>query len=169
MSLFSADYKRLSAAEQWFTLATAYIDSSIKLFEAMREGSVHLDFPHAQVSAYLFIQSLELFLKAGIGISGNKVPGIHNNKQLYNQFKNLYPGKKYDFIGDIAGATIERPDCPESEFLRYPVDKSGAPWIPELDFVNFSTWCEQTRLFREDYHRLFPLLKARWTKPPNQN
>jgi hypothetical protein len=161
MSLFSWDYQDLPEADQWFLMARAYLDCSVKLFCQIRDGSLKQSYYHAGVGAFLFEHSVELFLKAAIVQAGKKVQAHHEIGMHYNQFKNLYPGNKYEFEGRINDVARSDSKRPHSEFHRYPTDNSGMLWQVNSHF-DLEIWSEQLSLFAKDFDRLEPLIKERY-------
>lgn len=158
---FSWDYEDLSESEHWFLLAKAYLDCSQHLLAQMIKEMLDSSFFHAKVAVALFNQALELFLKGGIVQAGKDVNVSHDLQQLYNHFKNLYPGKKYEFEGDVSNAVRPSPLTPYNEFARYPVDHTGLPWQGNTH-IELTTWYKQVCLFINDFERLEVLLKQRY-------
>lgn len=151
-------FEDLSGADQWFLLARAFIDCSKNLFSHMRNETFDSSYFHAIAAFDIFSHSLELFLKGGIIQAGEEIYTTHELIQLYNQFKKLYPGKKYKFKGDIINATRPDPRTPANQFARYPTNTSGQPFHINT-FIDIVTMDTQVLLFSNDYERLEPLLK----------
>ena len=160
-SLFSWDYEEFSQSEIWFLMAKAYLDCSVNVFSEINNGTLTKSYYHAGVGAFLFEHSIELFLKASIVQAGKEVQGHHEIELHYKQFKNLYPGKKYEFNGRIEDiATIDE-NRPQSEFHRYPTDNSGMLWQVNTHF-DLDIWLEQLKTFERDFDRLEPAIKDRY-------
>lgn len=158
MIITSWELDGLSRADRFFHLAQAYLESSHYLFESMIDGSVRTTFGHAKAAGFMFEHSLELFFKGAITQAGKKPTNTHNLSQLYREFKNLYPGKGFSFIGKIEEVCEEDSQRPYSEWNRYPIDSSGNLWSKPL-FYDPHLWASQLILFKEDYDRLLPLIK----------
>ena len=165
--VFSWDLEDLTAPQKHFHLAKAYLDSCIHVFEGIIGDALPATFSHAQSAAFLFGHGLELFLKGGIAQAGRHVPTHHNIQQIYREFSNLYPGKKFQFEGRIEEAVTQDPNRPHGEFTRYPIDKSGSVWMGHFDFV-LELWLEQMQAFRKDFERLTPLIEERYGKSSEQ-
>jgi hypothetical protein len=161
MPLFSWDYEDLGEADHWFLMARAYFDCSFYLLTEMAREAYDRTYHRALVSVSLFEHSVELFLKAGIVQAVKNVTSSHNLEQLYNQYKNLYPGKKYEFEGEILSLINSNPNTPHNEFARYPTDHAGRPW-PRYTHVDVVIWYERLSTFKKDFDRLEPLLKERY-------
>jgi len=164
-SLYSRDYDDLDPASHWFALAKAYLDNSLYLFSGMREGSLNRSIYHAKAAAFLFEQSIELFLKAGIVQAGKEIPIHHDLEKLYQQFSNLYPGKRYEFRGSLQEAIHSDPNHPYPEFTRYPANRHGRLFNTPTHFSP-DIWHEELCLFSQDYDRIEPLLKERYPVGP---
>ncbi len=163
MPRFSWDYEDLSEAAHWFLMARAYLDCSVQLLSQMVNEKFNSSFHHAQVVVALFNHAVELFLKAGIVQAGHVFGHNHHLQELYNQFKNLYPGKKYEFEGDIVSAVRRSAATPNNQYARYPTDVFGRPW-QEYTHIELVTWYKQLCLFVKDFDRLEPLLKQRYSQ-----
>ena len=169
MPVFSWDYEDLGEADQWFLLARAYFDSSYYLLAEMIKEKYDRNYHRALVAVFLFNHSIELFLKAGIVRAGKKIPPSHKLEQLYNQYKILYPGKKYEFEAEMLGVVSPHKNTPNNEFARYPMNHAGQPW-PGYSHVDIAIWYDRLSVFRKDFDRLEPLMKERYqtqlvTKP----
>jgi HEPN domain-containing protein len=158
---FSWDYDGCSDSDRWLQMAFAYQECSCHLFAGMIEHKLKGTYHHAKVAASLFEHAVELFLKGGIALAGKVVPNHHFLDQLYGQFKNLYPGKKFQFVGSIAEMVAPSALTPHNEFARYPSDQSGKPWQGHPHF-DLATWFDQASRFLEDFRRLEPLMKTRY-------
>lgn len=148
----------LSLPGRFFHLAQAYLECSHYLFESLIDKSMRATFSHVQVAGFLFEHSLELFLKGAITQAGSKRTNTHDLNQLYNEFKNLYPSKKFQFKGKIEEICEKDKQRPYSEFQKYPVDKSGNLWVPS--FYDLHLWKSQLAFFKGDYERLIPVIKG---------
>ncbi len=158
--ILSWDLEDLSIQQKYFHLAKAYLDSSITLFGMMITDSQLATFSHAQAAAHLFEQGLELFLKGALRQAGRNPGNTHDLAGLHRQFRNLYPGKRYEFTGRINEAVQEHPNQPHMEWTRYPIDQNGKAWRGN-SFFNLDLWKDQTEAFRKDFDRLIPLIEAR--------
>jgi HEPN domain-containing protein len=162
--LYSWDLEDLTLAERFFDLAKAYLACSSHLFKSfLNEALTPINYSHSQVAAFLFEHSIELFLKGAIIQAGKKLTNTHYSEQLYNEFKNLYPGKKFTFKGKIEEATKDNPYRPNSEYARYPIDSSKNLW-PGNSHIVLEIWLEQVELFERDFEELIPLIKERYPK-----
>ena len=109
-------------------MAKAYLDCSNRLFLDIETESLSPSFYHALAANFMFTHSVELFLKAGLAQAGKQVQPHHELDELYKQFKNLYPGKKYAFEGKILELIRPDPRRPHSVFpstLQIDSAKSG--------------------------------------------
>ena len=160
---YSWTYEACSKAERWLLMAKAYQECSQHLFGEMNESRLPDTFHHAVVAAYLFEHAVELFLKGGIAWAGKEPPPRHCLEQLYNQFRNLYPGEEYEFSFSIADMVAPSPRTPYNQFTRYPADRSGKPWegYTHIDLV---IWYEQASKFLDDIDRLRFLIMERHQK-----
>ncbi len=164
MSLFSWDYRRTTPADEWFRMAHAYIDASELTFASMVSGALPATYHHAKAGAFLFDQSLEHFLKAGLVLAGDKVTRTHHLPALFGRFQKLYQGSVFYWTGSIQYATNEIKSQPGSQFLRYPADASGQEWSGNTHF-DLDIWHGEIKLFRADYRRLEPEMRSRFPKP----
>ena len=160
--IFSWDLEPLSRSERFLHLSEAYLESSLHLFEALENGSLRRTFSHALVADFLFEHSVELFLKGAVFRARGQITPTHKLDDLYNEFRNLYPGKKFHFLAKIQDIVTPDPDRPYSQFARYPVDSEGKPWGGGNVHFHLGLWLEQLRQFREDYERLRPLLESKY-------
>ena len=161
MPRFSWDYEDLSEAEQWFLMARAYLDCSKQLISQMTKEEFESSFYHAKAVVALFNHALELFLKGGIIQVNKPIANTHNLQELYNQFRNLYPGKNFEFEGDIVNAVRSTTVTPYNQYARYPTDLGGQTW-QTYTHIELVTWYNQIRRFARDFERLEPLLKQRY-------
>ncbi len=140
-------------------MAHAYADASVALFEGIAENRLPETYHHALAATAAFEQALELFLKGSLVQAGDmNVPRTHELTQIFERFLKLYPGKLYAFSGRVEEAIKGISAQPAGQFVRYPVDVRGVPW-PGNSHFTLSLWLEQVRAFRDDYHRLEPLLR----------
>jgi hypothetical protein len=160
--VFSWELEPLSPSEHFLHLSGGYLESSIHLFEALADGSLSGTFSHARAAAFLFEHSVELFLKGAILRARGRVTSTHRLDDLHNEFRNLYPGKKFHFAGSIEDIVTPNSDRPYPQFSRYPVDSTGEPWRRCSVHLDLGTWLEELSQFKEDYNRLWPLLKSRY-------
>jgi HEPN domain-containing protein len=168
MPVFSWDYEDLAESDHWFLMAQAYFDCSFHLFTEMARETFDRSYHRALVAVSLFNHSIELFLKAAIIEANKMVTSSHNLEQLYNQYRKLYPGKKYEFEGEIPSVVTPHQNTPHNEFARYPTDHAGRPW-PGYTHVDIAVWYERLSVFQEDFGRLKPLLKERYREENKPN
>jgi hypothetical protein len=161
ISRYSWDYEKNTLAEHWFMMARAYQEASCHLFAEMIERRLGDSYHHAKVAASLLEHGVELFLKAGIAQAGKDVPNHHRLAELYGQFKNLYPGKKFQFVAAIDEMLTPPPHTPHNEFARYPTDQSGKPWLGNTH-IDLVIWYDQASKFLKDSQTLEPLMKERY-------
>ncbi len=161
MSRFSWDYENCTQAEHWLLMARAYQKSSLHLFAEMIEKKLDDSFHYAKVAASLLEHAVELFLKGGIAQARKEVPTHHRLQELYRQFNNLYPGKKFQFSASIEDMLTPSERTPANEFARYPTDQSGKPWAGN-SHIDLVIWFDQAFKFLDDFKRLEPLLKERY-------
>jgi len=166
MPVFSWDYEDLGEADRWFLMARAYFDCSYYLFTEMAKETFDRNYHRALVAVSQFNHSVELFLKAAIVRAGKKVTSTHNLEQLYKQYKKLYPGKKFEFEGEISSVIGPHQSTPYNEFARYPTDHAGQPW-PGYTHVDIAIWYERLDAFHKDFERLEPLIKDRYPEKTN--
>ncbi len=162
MPRLSWKYEKCAKADLWFLMAQAFQECSYHLLEEMIEGRMGSSFFHAKAVVSLFERSVEHFLKGGMAQAGKEVPTHHFLDELYKQFKNLYPGKKFEFTGSITEMVQRSNQTPFNEFANYPTDQSGNPWEGSC-FIDIVTWFEQASKFVEDFKRLKPLMKERYS------
>ena len=161
MPLFSWDYEDLGEADHWFLMARAYFDCSYYLLGEMLKERYDRNYHRALVAVSLFNHSIELFLKAGVIQAGKKTTSSHNLEQLYNQYKKLYPGKKFEYEAEISSIVAPHKNTPYNEFARYPTDHAGKPW-PGYNHVDVAVWYDRFGAFQKDFDRLEPLMKERY-------
>jgi len=161
MPVFSWDYEDLSEADRWFFMARAYFDCSYYLFAQMVQECFDRNYHRALVAVFLFEHSVELFLEAAVIQAGRTNVPSHDLEKLYRQYCRLYPGKKYQFQGEIASIVTFKSNTPHNEFARYPVHNSGRPW-PGYSHVDVAIWFVRLDDFGKDFDRLEPLMKERY-------
>ncbi|MBI2882984.1 MAG: hypothetical protein HYY11_03605 [Candidatus Methylomirabilis oxyfera] len=157
---FSWDYDHLSLSEHWFRMACAYLDCSHHLLEAMIEERLASSFHHAKVAVAIFEHAVELFLKGAIAHADQSVPVHHKSTELLSQYRKLYPGKEFGFSGEIDQAVSQTEATPRNQYARYPQDLGGRPW-PGHTHIDLSLWYRQVRCFKEDFDRLWPLIRVK--------
>ena len=159
MSLYSWDYLDDSGLQGWFRRARAYLDASQFLFRGMEAGALPQTYHHAQVAAFLFVHSLEAFLKAAVEVAQGELALGHRLDRLYAIYARHFDDERYAFTGAIEDLA-RGSEQPPTEFLRYPVDRFGKPWFGQSHF-DLSIWLEQVQRFDGDYRRLEPLILQR--------
>lgn len=163
MRATSWDINEKPKSERYFILAQSYIECSISIFESILQKSLEATYSNGHSGAFLFGHSLELFLKGAIIYAKGKVDNIHNLENLYNEFKKSYPGKNFEFNGEIDDFIKQDKLMPYNKFFRYPIDNEGNVWFGNY-FYNFEIWNDQLRKFKNDYKRLLTLIKNRYKK-----
>ena len=163
MPRYSWDYEDLSAADHWFRMAKANLQCCIHLLSEMIDAKLDSSFHHAKVVVALFDHAVELFLKAGVVHAGQTCSNTHELQELYNRFRNLYPGKQFEFESEITSVVRPGPTTPHNQYARYPTDISGRPWQGHTH-IDLVLWCMQLRRFDEDFRRLEPLMKQRYAQ-----
>lgn len=158
---FSWDYEHLPEAAHWFLMARAYLDSSHHLLAEMIQGRLNSSFHHAKVAVGIFEHAIELFLKGAIVQARRRVQPHHYALDFLREYRRLYPGKEFEFIGKIDEAVSEKPSVPRNQYARYPGDSKGRPW-EGYTHIDLSTWYQELRPFKADFERLEPLIKAKY-------
>ncbi|MEW6441157.1 MAG: hypothetical protein AB1640_09525 [bacterium] len=161
MPLFSWDYEDCTEPEHWFLHARGYLDCSKFLFEQMAEERFDRSFHRAKAAVFLFEHALELFFKGAIAQAGGQIQPSHDLAHLYAEFRKKYPGKQFEFHGDIHCAVSKDSGVPQTAFPRYPSDRTGAPW-PGHRHIDIAIWCTQVLLFSEDLARIQKYIKSRY-------
>ncbi len=164
MPVFSWDYEDLSRADLWFLMARAYYDCSFFLLTEMAQEGFDRNYHRALVAVSLFTHSIELFLKAAISQSGNKITANHDLEQLYNRYRKIYPGNKFEFEGEIISVISFNQIIPQNEFARYPLDHAGQPWPGNYN-IDIAVWYERLKVFKKDFARLEQNIKERKQNP----
>jgi len=157
---FSWDHEHLPPAEHWFRMARAYLECSHHLLEAMIQERLASSFHHAKVVVSTFEHALELFLKGAIAQAGQSVPAHHKSTHLLSKYRKLFPGEEFAFSGKIDEAVSETKTAPRNQYARYPEDPGGRPW-PGHTHIDLSVWYREIRPFKEDFDRLWPLIRAK--------
>ena len=152
--VFSWDFDDLPIHEQWYRMACAYLDSSLRLVSEMIDRRTQDTFHHALVVVHLFEHSIELFLKAAISAAESSVPTHHRAAELLGRYRNLYPAKRFAFHGRIDEAAASDPDSPTNEWARYPVDKDQARWKRNRH-IDLEVWGRELAILREDFDRIW--------------
>ncbi|MDE2179750.1 MAG: hypothetical protein KGJ40_02735 [candidate division NC10 bacterium] len=158
---FSWDYQHLPEPPHWFLMARAYLDCSHHLFAEMIQGRLSSSFHHAKVAVGTFEHALELFLKGAIAQAHRPVQAHHRATDLLREYRRFYPGKEFEFTDKIDEAVSEQSSAPRNQYARYPVDPKGHPWEGNTH-IDLSIWYQELRLFKADFERLEPLIKARY-------
>jgi hypothetical protein len=162
----SVFYEDCPIPDQWFLLARAFQECCVHLFGEMIEDKISGTFHHAKAAVCLFEQAVELFFKAGIAQAGKQVPGNHKLHQLYGDFKNLYPETDFVLTASVDAFVAPSEKYPHNQYARYPTDLTGIPWqVRGHTFIDLARFYEQASLFLEDFNRLWPLMKARYSLP----
>lgn len=159
----SWDINEKPLSERYFILAQSYIECSFFIFESILSESLDNTYSNGQSGALLFGHSLELFLKGSIIHAKGRVDNTHSLEKLYNEFKKTFPGKIFEFDGEIDNFIKQDKSQPYNEFFRYPIDKDSNVWIGNF-FYDFNVWTNQVNIFKNDYERLLPMIKSRYKK-----
>jgi len=117
------DIDENSQAEHFVNHALAYLESAIFLLDNIEQKKFSESFYHAQVTAFLFQHSLELFLKGALLFHSPNYAKNHEPNGLYEDYKKIYCDKQYDFNSQIELAVKNDPHRPYSIYARYPFDK----------------------------------------------
>lgn len=157
---FSWDYENSSEADLWFLMAIAYQESSFHLFAEMVEKRLDDTFHHAKVAVGLMEHAIEVFLKGGIVLAGKEVPTHHHLKQLFGQYKNLFPGKRFDFTCAVTELVEPSKQTPNNQYARYPANKDGKPW-EGYTHIDLAIWYLQAEKLLKDFRRLEPLMREK--------
>ena len=96
--------------------------AALYLFGEMTDKRFLQTYHYAKAAFSLFEHAVVLFLKSGISQAGQTVPAHHDLSKLHAQFKNLYPGNRFEFAGQIDGFVQASTPTPHNQFLRYPAD-----------------------------------------------
>ena len=109
---FTWDSDDLTAAEWNYHTAMAYLEGSIFIFSAILNQTFPGTYHHCRVGAFCCDHALELFLKATIPQAGRQPTNTHELEQLYNEFRKLYSGKRFEFRARITELVRSNPDRP---------------------------------------------------------
>jgi len=154
------ELSRKTIPVQFLSFAEAYLDSACRLCKILKRSTRKRTYPRSAVVLYLAFHSVELFLKAAIL---NKSPNDdlgHDIKKLSNRYRNLYPGKKYNF--EIPFGTeylgFEPPDKlptppPQDQTNRYPIDKKYKEWEGSFGFIP-ETFLITLEVLQRDFERI---------------
>jgi hypothetical protein len=82
---------------QFMAFADAYLDSASRLCKVLSRSTRKRSYPRGAVVLFLAYHAVELFLKAAIVHKYPKEGLHHNVEQLYNRYRALYPGRRYEF------------------------------------------------------------------------
>jgi HEPN domain-containing protein len=159
--VFAWDYFGLPKSDHWFLMAKAFLDCSRHLFKEMKEDKFDRNYHRAKASAFLMIQALELLFKGSIVHAKASLQTHHRLNGLYNQFKNLYPGKDFYFSARVDDIIRQNNMLLASEYTRYPADKKGKLWL-KSDYYDITTWSEEADLLADDFHRIEKLIKKKY-------
>lgn len=165
---FSWDYEDYSEADLWLLMAFAYQESSIHLFKDMIENRLNDTFHHAKVAVGLMKHAIEIFLKGGIVLASKEVPTHHHLKQLFRQYKNLYPGKRLDFTCAVNELVEPSKQILNNQYSRYPMNKEGKPW-EGYTHIDLAIWYTQAVKLLDDFQRLEPLMKKKYPDESTTN
>ena len=162
LNRFSWDYEDCIDAQLWFLMAAAYQEVCEALLKYMIETETINSFHHALVADSLMEHAVELFMKAGIAQSGKTVQTHHRLQELYNQFRKLYPGKKFDFTCSIDEFVAPSTRTPENQFARYPIDKAGKRWGGNTH-IDLTIYYKEASKLLDDFKRLEPLMIEKYS------
>lgn len=137
-----------------FNKSLAYLEVAI-LSSKTEDTPMYHTSEYLNVTAHLYVHSMELFLKFAICAGTKELPSHgHDLVKLYQEYKKLYPEKEFDiripfsdveYIGysdeDIAKYKEKYPMDINLQ-LRYPVGKKGESYSPitkfETDFLELT-------------------------------
>lgn len=117
-------------------LGSSYAEAAKFLVESMLSDDFARNHANVRVILHLCRHALELFLKGAIGMSTGRIPrDTHQLAILFDQYKTLYPSKKYHFSfpfpdqvflkEDLFPETIEQFHRTHDQRFRYPTDNRG--------------------------------------------
>jgi len=107
-------------------------------------------FHHAKVAVGLMEHAIEIFFKGGIYLAGKNVPTHHQLQQLFRQYRNLYPGKSFDFTCAVNELVEPSHRTPNNQYARYPTNKEGKPW-EGYTHIDLAIWYVQSVKLLEDF------------------
>jgi HEPN domain-containing protein len=137
LEINSTAFKKLSAPERLYEQSQAFLHAAIVLCEDAGETGADLKWPQANVCYYCLHLATELFLKACL-ICVNQEPKKLNHEipDLLRQYRDLLPGKKFDWptpwflsardLAEIFGhEVLQGVDRTPDQLFRYGMDKKG--------------------------------------------
>lgn len=135
----------LEEADELSWIANAYLDCAIRLCESLVEDEFDRSLHHYRVPLHLAYLAIELYLKSGIRLRGQKFQLTHDLDKLQKQYDQaglgiIFPIPRYldQFIVRSEDLFTDDP-APTSawhfERFRYNSDRKGVPF-PELQLAN---------------------------------
>lgn len=133
-----------STPEKFFAFSDAYLDSAKRLCKVLIRSTKKANYERGAVVLYLSYHSVELFLKGLILLKYPNEKLHHNVEEYYKRYKNLYPGKKFNF--DLPFKTnytglepeeikrVKKTIPSQEQTNRYPIDKNGNEWNGAFGF-----------------------------------
>ncbi len=138
-------------ASRYFDFADAYVKASKDVCSRMKNNSNERTWPNASSSLMLAAHAVELFLKGALLTSGKMDSWGHSIDDLYDQYRESFPCKQYEFdcpfvtkylgYSDEEIKGIKEQNHPQSSVIfRYPVNRPGTEWnkICSFDPESFS-------------------------------
>jgi hypothetical protein len=157
--VFRWDLEGQSIPEQFFGLATAYLESAVAQFGRMLQQP-QSSYYDALVGDFLAEHALELFFKGAILSAANDFSATHPLDQLYGRYRNLYAAKRFQFAGPVDEFVVKHPERPNSVYPRYPIDTDGKSWEVVEHFI-VEIWHDELSVLLEDFKRLIPLIEGK--------
>lgn len=150
--------------EHYAMLATAYLDSAIRLCAVLARSTRKASFERGAVVLHLTLHATELFLKGAISRVAPKEKYSHDTYELWIRYYELYPATKFKFRVELfrpsfpkmtdeqiqaARKSLDRMD----QRYRYPTDRNGRPWRGHYGFEP-SSCLKDLRMYEADFSRL---------------
>jgi hypothetical protein len=160
---------------RWFEESRAYIDSSLRLFRDMANGTVQTTWPKARAAAFLFGHGLELFFKTAVAQAGCKFPWGHDLDILLARYREVLPQPDFAFTSGVEGFIASHRPLPYYKFLKYPerIAEIGKTWDAGM-YVEIADWELRISLVQADLFRLWELIMqhyptdaGRWNYAPD--
>jgi len=158
--VFRWDLDGVAMPDRFFRMASAYLDAAIVLFRQMIEQGAGT-YERALAANFMAEHAVELFFKGAVLQANRQITGTHDLDQLHGEFRNLYPGRRFEFTAAIGDFVAKHPKRPDSEYPRYPIDRTGKTWDVSEHFI-LEIWEKELTRFAADFERLMPLVTARY-------
>lgn len=150
--------------------ANAYLDCAMRLCESLVDDEYQDSTHHFRVPLHLAYLAIELYMKAGILLGGQRYAPTHDLNELQKQFDEVnlgialpIPSYLDQFIPKAADLFIEDPALTSSrhfERFRYYADRRGNPF-PELEIADLR---ELKRELEELHRAAWKILMSVWPK-----